>query len=150
VQGSAAASPVVDSEVVYRRVHDVTDVHFMVVEEGIKGVIKRRPSSAVFKLSREEVGLSVYREVILARHGLDATALLKKPLSGVVALNVSDVRSEELDVVNDAWPAETDDPDHLRNAAHALITGLLDLSRSQRQKKADRLAKLADIVIDPT
>lgn len=143
-------SPVTDSEIVYRRVPDMGNVHCMVVEEGDDGAARRRPSSANFKVKRDEDGLSVYRHDVLAQRGLDARALLKKPLSGVVSLSASVIRGENLDVVPDPWPKETDDPEHPRNAAHALVTGLESLSRNEAKSKAVTLAKRAIVVIDPT
>ena len=91
----------------------------------------------------------MYREGTLARHGLDATALIEKPLSGVVGLCVSDVRSEGLDVVEDAYQGEPKTQRQVRDKAHALIDGLRSLSKNQQQRRADRLAKRAAILIDP-
>ena len=91
----------------------------------------------------------MYRHDILLEYGLDARALVKKPLTGVVSLRAAAVRAEDLDLEPDPRPEETDDPGHDRNAAHALITGLSELTRNQQYRTADRLAKLATVVIDP-
>lgn len=62
---------------------------------------------------------------------------------------VGDVRAEGLGVAPDPWPAETDDPDHLRNAAHALVVGWGSLSKGQRKLTQYALIKKCKVLIDP-
>jgi len=101
---------------------------------------ERRPSSGSFK--PDEDGVSVYRESKLKEVGLQPAAIIKKPWNLVVGLLVGDVRAiSPLGVRDDPWPAGIEEPDHPRNAAHALIVGWDELSTGQRMKRQQALAK---------
>jgi hypothetical protein len=100
----------------------------------------RRPSSAAFK--PDEDGISVYREEILIRDGLNASDLTRNADDPVVSFTVADVRSLSLDVREDAWPADVPDPEHPKHAAHALISGLNELGSSAQLRKRQELAKV--------
>lgn len=130
-----------DDEILYRRIPNAS---FMVIDELTQ---VRRPTSAVF--SPDKDGLSVYIESILSQHKLCERDVQTRPGSGVLSLVVADVRAEGLGVTPDAWPEETDDPAHLRNAAHALVVGFRSLSKGQRKLKQYALIKKCKILIDP-
>lgn len=133
-----------NDEILYRRIPNVEHASFMVIDEVTR---VRRPTSAVFRPDND--GLSVYIDSILRQHGLTERDVQTRLASGVLSLVVGDVRAEELGVVPDAWPKDTDDPDHLRNAAHALIVGFQSLSKRQLRVKQHALIKQCTVVIDP-
>lgn len=133
-----------NAEVLYRRISNVGQASFMIIDEKTGA---RRPTSALFRPDKD--GLSVYLDSVLRRHGLTETAVLTRPESGVLSLTAQDVRDEELGVAADPWPAETDDRTHKRNAAHALIVGLVPLSKSQLKLKQRALIAKCKISIDP-
>lgn len=88
-----------DDEIVYRRIPNVAQSAFIVVDEGTG---KRRPTTAIFR--PDEDGVSVYCDSILRQYKLDEKSLIRDPLNGVLSLTVGDVRAEDLGVASDAWP----------------------------------------------
>lgn len=133
-----------DGEILYRGIPNVGQASFMVTDEVTK---VRRPTSAVFRPDKD--GLSVYVDSILRQHELTEQDVQTRPESGVLSLTVGDVRAEELGVAPDAWPEDTDNPTHLRNAAHALVVGFRSLSKSQLKLKQYALIGKCQILIDP-
>lgn len=106
---------------------------------------ERRPSSGAFKPDPD--GVSVYRRSLLEGAGLAANDVIRNPWNLVVRVNVGEIRSIELGVRDDPWPPDIDEPDHLRNAAHALITGLERLGKSRRVRRQRDLVKLPSVAI---
>ena len=103
----------------------------------------RRPSSAGFDPDTD--GLSVFRQAVL---------LAQDPPLGpadvgeiVAGFTVADVRSLRLGVKDDPWPKDVQDPDHPRYAAHALITGLVELGRSPRRRRQKELVEVPSMRI---
>ena len=137
-------STIADDEVLYRRI-----AHYglgdLVAVDAITG--HRRPSSGAFK--SDDDGISVYLNGILSEAGLGPHDLVRAPQNAVVALRATAPRQLSLGVVRDAWPTGTDDDDHPRNAAHALIVGFLGLSGKERRRTQKALAQLCTWVIDP-
>ena len=136
-------SSISDDEILYRRI-----AHYgsggLVAVDAITGL--RRPSSGAFK--SDDDGISVYLDGVLSEMGLGPQDLVRAPQNAVVAFQAAVPRQLSLGVVRDAWPTGTDDDDHPRNAAHALIVGFLRLSgKERRHQKA--LAQSCDWVIDP-
>lgn len=125
-----------DDDELYRRVSDGSPN--MVVVDALSG--NRRPSSAAFK--PDDDGVSVYREGVLRSRGLSAADLVVQPGNLVVSLPVSAVRALSLGVRNDPWPRDIPDPDHPRNAAHALIVGWDGLGKSARRQRQKALSEL--------
>ncbi len=144
MQGLPDDPAINDDEILYRRIPNVEHASFMVTDEMTK---VRRPTSAVFRPDND--GLSVYIDSILRQHGLTERDVQTRPQSGVLSLMVGDVRAEELGVATDAWPEDTDDPDHLRNAAHALVVGFRSLSKRQLKVKQHALIEKCKVLIDP-
>lgn len=119
-----------DSDAVLRRLYDSSPN--WVYEDPETG--ERRPSSGAFAPKRDEDGVSVYREQLLAAAGLTAAAVTTSSGNLVVRLAVADVRAvPPLDVRNDLWPTGVPDPGHPRNGAHALIVGWGGLGRNRRR-----------------
>jgi hypothetical protein len=135
---------IADGSVIYRRIPSVQDINLVTVD-AVSG--QRRPSSGAFK--PDDDGMSVFLSDVLAEHELGPESLIRNPNNAVVSLLASDPRSHELGVVRDPWPTDTDNATHMRNAAHALITGL-ELLGAKRLRKVQRdLACRAVWVIDP-
>lgn len=131
-----------NDEIVYRRIPNVAQSAFMVVDEGTG---ERRPSTAIFR--PDEDGVSVYRDSILRSYNLDENALIRDPRNGVLSLTVGEIRAEKLGVASDAWPPSNDP--HDRDAAHALIVGMGDLTKGQRKEKRRALVQMCTVLIDP-
>jgi len=106
---------------------------------------ERRPSSGAFRPDAD--GVSVYRRSVLEEGGLGASDVVRNPWNLVVSVNVGEVRSIELGVRDDAWPADIVEPTHPRNAAHALITGLERLGKSRRVRRQRDLVELPSVAI---
>jgi hypothetical protein len=113
----------------------------MVAIDQVTGV--RRPSSGAFKPDSD--GVSVYRRSLLDRDGLGPEDVMTSPRNIVVGLEVGDVRSIGLGTWNDPWPTDIPDPDHPRNAAHALITGLEHLGRKARLRRQQALVAVPSL-----
>lgn len=128
-----------DTDALYRRLSDSRPSMVAVdLETGA-----RRPSSGAFK--PDEDGVSVYRRGLLTVTGLGPDDVVRHPLNLVVSVDVRDVRSIGLGARDDPWPSDIDEPDHPRNAAHALITGLERLSRGERKHRQKALVALPSI-----
>ena len=137
VEGSDTdPAAVSDDEVVLRRLSD--DSPNMVYTDPLTN--EKRPSSSSFAVKKDEDGLSVYRQAVLTRSGLSPADILAASSNLVVALDVADIRAiPPLDAREDSWPTDIPDPDHPRNAAHALIVGWDGLSKSQRKERQNSL-----------
>ena len=136
----AAPAPVADDESIYRRIAGRPS---MVTVDTVTG--EERPSSGAFL--PDEEGVSVYRVTILEELGLTWRDVVKTQLNRNVELDVHEVRAlPPLEVEPDPWPQEIDEPDHARNAAHALITGWAELPWNQRTRLARKLAQAASFV----
>ena len=95
----------------------------------------------------DDDGVSVYRLVILEANGHTWRDVVKTRWNRVVELEVTGVRAiAPLDVLPNPWPQGVDEPEHLRNAAHALITGWAGLSKKERHRLAQGLAQIASFV----
>ncbi len=143
---SATAAPdprddpaIPSSDALYRRLSDSGPNMVAVdLETG-----ERRPTSGAFK--PDEDGVSVYRRGLLSAAGLGPDDIVRKPWNLVVSVDVGDIRSIGLGARDDPWRPDLDEPEHPRNAAHALITGLERLSRGQRRRCQKDLVALPSI-----
>jgi hypothetical protein len=137
-------SSIPDDEILYRRI-----AHYgsgdLVAVDAITG--HRRPSSGAFKSDND--GISIYLDGVLSEAGLGPHDLVRAPQNAAVAFRAAIPRQLSLGVVRDAWPTGTDDDDHPRNAAHALIVGFLGLSAKERRRRQKALAQSCYWVIDP-
>ncbi len=104
---------------------------------------RRRPTSGAFK--PDDDGVSVYRRALLTAARLGPDDVIRHPWNLVVSVDVGDVRSIGLGARDDPWPPDIDEPEHPRNAAHALITGLESLSRGHRRRRQKDLVTLPSI-----
>ncbi|WP_406353180.1 hypothetical protein [Streptomyces sp. NBC_00658] len=105
------------------------------------------PSSAAFK--PHDNGTSVYVRSILDDHRVELTGVSENPHDSIWELEAKSVRDQELEVIPDPWPSDVPEPEHPRNAAHALIVGWRGLSQNQVSKKAGVLARQASCVYQP-
>lgn len=131
-----------NDEVLYRRLsYDNGD---WIVRHSVTGE-RVRPASGAFNPDPD--GVSVYRQsrLLALSPPLSAADLVVSPENVVVGFTVSDVRSIRLGVRDDPWPQDVPDPAHPRNAAHALIVGLNQLSKSARIKRQRKLAHVASM-----
>lgn len=118
-----------NDEILYRRLsYDNGDwiVRHLVTKQRV------RPTSGAFNPDPD--GLSVYRDtrLLVLVPPLGPADLVAGPESVVVGFTVGDVRSLRLGVKDDPWPVDVPDPEHPRNSAHALITGLNALGKNAR------------------
>ncbi|MDX2762850.1 hypothetical protein [Streptomyces europaeiscabiei] len=97
------------------------------------------PSSAAFAPDTD--GASVYLDSLVQANSLEPPDVTHAPTDSVWTLPVGQVRELNLGVRRDPWPQDVDDPEHPRYAAHALITGLLGLSKKQRIRAQKGLAR---------
>lgn len=67
------------------------------------------------------------------------------PSNVIVSVDVGDVRSLNLGVRDNPWPAGSDG--HPRDAAHALVTGLNELGSKPQLRCRRHLAKLPSITL---
>lgn len=130
-----------NEEVVYRRLRDAGP-SFVAVDQ-LTGV--RRPSSGAFQ--PDDDGVSVYRRSILLANDLGPDDVRNAPLNLIASVEVGDLRSITLGVRDDPWPADIDEPDHPRNAAHALIKGLEALGKNPRRRRQKQLVALASVTL---
>ena len=133
-----------DDETLLRRIPDLGRADFFPVDHATG---ERRLSSGAF--TPDDDGISVYRDSLLSRAGLDTRAVVRDPLNAVAALPVATVRTIDLDVVPDPQPPASGDRDPRLGAAHALITGFASLSRGQRRRRQRDLAAAARVVVWP-
>ena len=87
----------------------------------------------------------MYRRGLLEQNGLGPEDVITGPRNLVVGVEVGDVRSIGLGAWNDPWPSDIPDPEHPRNAAHALITGLEHLGKKARLRRQQALVVLPSI-----
>jgi hypothetical protein len=109
------------------------------------------PTSAAFNPDTD--GASVYLDSVIQAGGLDVRDVTHSVTDSVWALRVGQVRELSLGVRRDPWPQDVDDPEHPRYAAHALITGLIGLSkrsRIQAQKGLARAESLKCVFFPPS
>lgn len=120
----------------------------MVYVDPITG--QQRPTSGAFK--PDDDGISVYSRDAMRMSKVEPTDLLVRPGSLLVSLGVAHIREVDssIDVVADPWPDGIPEPDHPRNASHALITGFKGLTKSQRKRVQDRLVRLAAFLDEPS
>ncbi len=128
-----------DDEVLYRRLS--YDNGAWVVKHAVTRQ-RVRPTSGAFNPDPD--GVSVFRHACLLAllPPLGPSDLVVSPENVVVGFTVGDVRSLNLGVKDDPWPIDVPDPDHPRNAAHALIIGLNGLGRNARSRQQKLLAEV--------
>ena len=97
----------------------------------------------------DDDGISVYRETLLSRAGLEVRAVVRHPLNAVASLPASAVRGMQLDVVPDPQPPTSADLDPRLGVAHALIVGFASLTKGQRRRRQRDLAAAAQVVVWP-
>ena len=131
-----------EDDAVYRRLSDTGPS--MVYIDPVTG--EQRPTSGAFKPDAD--GVSVYSRMAMSAVGVEPADLLVRSGNVVVELPVSAVRDSEppLDAVGDPWPADIPEPDHPRNAAHALVVGFDGLTKGQRKRAQDHLVRISDFV----
>lgn len=83
--------------------------------------------------------------LLLDAAGLGPDDVVRNPWNLVVSVDVGDIRSIRLGARDDPWPADIDEPEHPRNAAHALITGLERLGKNGRRRRQKDLVLLPSI-----
>lgn len=138
--GPGGGDVVENDETLFRRLPDpgITGTKFVVIDAqtGLP-----RPTSAAFSPTVD--GVSVYRQGVLAEHGMDASHCATATAGEVVGFQTGEVREVgTLDVVPDAWPPDVEDPGQMRNAAHALIIGWDLMGKRDRDRARRALAKL--------
>jgi hypothetical protein len=144
VEGSSGPDPlddpkIPDSDALFRRLSDSGPSMVAVdLETG-----ERRPTSGAFK--PDDDGVSVFRRGLLQAAGLGPDDIIKRPWNLVVSVEVGDVRSIGLGARDDPWPSDIDEPQHPRNAAHALIVGLERLGRNERRRRQKALVALPSV-----
>lgn len=136
-----AAAGISGAETVYRRLFDGGPS--MVAIDQVTGA--RRPTSGAFK--PDDDGISVYRHALLEAAGLTPGDVRTSPWNLVVGVGVGDLRTIDLSVNDDPWPADVPDPQHPRNAAHALIVGMEGMSRGARRRCQKALVALPSVQI---
>lgn len=126
-----------------RRIPSLEDEQFYAVntETG-----ERHFSSACFKLRSDETGLSIFSETIMERLELTYLDLCRKPYNAVAAIPGSEPPKRGLRTEPDPWPEDAPEPEHLRNAAHAVINGIDALAKSAQKQLARDFAKIARLV----
>jgi hypothetical protein len=126
-----------------RRIPSLTNDDFYAVntETG-----ERNLTSACFKIRSDETGLSIFSGTIIERLGLGYADVCRKPLNAVAAIPGSEPPRHGLRTEPDPWPDDAPEPDHPRNAAHAVINGIADLAKPARNQIARDLAKVAVLV----
>lgn len=129
-----------------RRIPSLDDGNFYAVntETG-----ERNLSSAAFKLRRDETGLSIFSNTIVERLELSHADLCRKPHNAIAALPGSEPPSRGLRTEPDPWPVDAPEPEHLRNAAHAVINGIDALGQGEQKRVARDFAKIARLVHPP-
>lgn len=127
-------------ELLYRRIY--SDDPGWIVKDDITGE-PLRPTSGAFKPDTD--GLSSYREKILRERNLTAADVITTSCNWVISVPVASLRDIGLGVKPDPWPKDVPDPQHERNAAHTLITGLVEVGRNERRRRQVALAELESI-----
>lgn len=107
---------------------------------------ERHFTSACFKLRPGETGLSIFSKTIVERIQLTYADVCRNPLNAVASLPGSEPPERGLRTDPDPWPEDAPEPEHRRNAAHALINGIDALPKGERNQLARDLAKAAKLV----
>jgi hypothetical protein len=107
---------------------------------------ERHLTSACFKLRPDETGLSIYSRTIITRSNLTYTDVCRKPHNAVASIPGSDPPTRGLSTDPDPWPADAPEPNHPRNAAHAVVNGITALEPGERRQLARDWAKIATLV----
>lgn len=141
----APDSPVGDEELLLRRIPHFRPRGFIAVDDDTG---EQRVSSGLYSIKNDEDGVSVSRRLILESRGLDITCMLDKPDNGLGQLTTNAARKTGLDVTPDPFPPYITDG-HPRNAAHALIKGLNEMSKSERKRAQKALADATVIIKRP-
>lgn len=136
---------VADDEALLRRIPDLGSDDFFPVD---RATGERRLSSGAFE--PDDDGVSVYRSVILAHHSLGPADLVRDPLHAVAEVSAGRVRAVQLGVAADPQPPSPTDSHHAVGAAHALIVGFGELSKSQRKRRQRDLARAAVLCVPRT
>src|SRR5262249_31216635 len=116
-----------------------------IVTDQVSG--RRVLTSAAFQ--PDDDGVSVYLHSVLSAGGLKPKDVTNSPLNAVAALAAWVPRAHELGIRRDPWPADIIDPEHPRNAAHALIVGWNNFSNKARHRIRRELSQAATLIIDP-
>jgi hypothetical protein len=130
---SVAVLEIGDGECLLRRIASQPN---MIKRDG--GVA--RPTSAAFKPSAVDGGLSVDVRSLLPDPGVPTSVLDAFPAAGLVELSVRAVRDAELDVEHAPLP---------ENGAHANIVGWDSMSKPDQKRVQKRLALTAAWVRQP-
>ncbi|MFB7982473.1 hypothetical protein [Streptomyces vinaceus] len=133
-------STIPDDELLLRWVPAFSPTH-LVRDSATNEVIG--PSSAAFAPDTD--GASVYLDSLVQARNLTPVDVTHAVTDSVWTLPVEQVRALNLGVRRDPWPQDVDDPEHPRYAAHALITGLIGLSKKQRIRAQKGLANSASL-----
>jgi hypothetical protein len=128
-----------DAELLYRRLSDSGPN--MIAVDLLTG--EQRPSTGAFKPDPD--GISVYRDSAMKEEGISVADLVTRPGNLIVSLSVGDVRSIWLGVRDDKWPADVPDPEHPRNAAHALIIGAETLGKHEQKRRLRELVAVPSL-----
>jgi hypothetical protein len=129
-----------------RRIPSLTNNDFYAVntETG-----SRQLTSACFKLHPDETGLSVFSRTIVERRALTLADVCRKPHQAVAAIPGTEPPDRGLRTDPDPWPKDAPEPEHPRNAAHALINGIPEMERQDQKQLARDWARIAVLVHVP-
>jgi hypothetical protein len=137
---------ILDDEILYRRLP--TDDRNWLVKDAITGK-PVRPASGAFQPDSD--GLSVYRHSVLVAQdpplGPPDVAVTQGNI--IVSFTAAQVRSISLGIKKDAWPQDVPDPEHPRNAAHALVIGWAGLGKKARIRRQKEFAELSLKFVHP-
>jgi len=110
---------------------------------------ERRFTSACFKLHPDETGLSIYSKTVIELLDLTLAAVCRKPHNAVASIPGAEPPRRGLRTDPDPWPQDVPEPEHPRNAAHALIMGITAMERPQQRDVARAFAAIAVLVHSP-
>lgn len=128
-----------DDETIYRWLS--RQANFVVRDSETKEL---RVSSGAF--APDSDGLSVYRHELLKRDGhTPITGLVLAEENVIISLNLGEVRSLKLGLIDDPNPPGVRDPDHPRHRAHALVIGWRGISKKERMRRQKELTKLPSV-----
>ncbi len=107
---------------------------------------EERLSSACFKLHTAETSLSFYSQKIVTQRQLSYADVCRKPHNAVASIPGDDPPRRGLRTEPDPWPADAPEPNHPRNAAHAVVNGIAELTLKRQKQLARDWAELATLV----